>query len=66
MSAECISAEIKTRLKDLGDRLDPLRLLDEIRAMQHHLAALAKGERMHKLCPSSSAKVDRWYDGLVR
>ena len=47
MSAECIPAEIKTRLKDLGDSLDPLRLLDEIRAMQHHLAALAKGERMH-------------------
>lgn len=47
MSAECIPTEIKTRLKDLGDSLDPLRLLDEIRAMQHHLAALAKGERMH-------------------
>ena len=47
MAAEGIPAEIKTRLKDLGDSLDPLRLLDEIRAMQHHLAALAKGERMH-------------------
>ena len=47
MAAECIPSEIKTRLKDLGDSLDPLRLLDEIRAMQHHLAALAKGDRMH-------------------
>jgi len=47
MAAEGIPAEIKTRLKDLGDSLDPLRLIDEIRAMQHHLAALAKGERMH-------------------
>lgn len=47
MASECIPAEIKTRLKDLGDSLDPLRPLDEIRAMQHHVAALAKGERMH-------------------
>lgn len=47
MAAECIPSEIKTRLKDLGDSLDPLRLLDEIRAMQHHLASLAKGDRMH-------------------
>lgn len=47
LAAEGISAEIKTRLKDLSESLDPLRLLDEIRAMQHHLAALGKGERMH-------------------
>jgi hypothetical protein len=47
MAAEGISSEIKIRLKDLAESLDPLRLLDEIRAMQHHLAALAKGERMH-------------------
>jgi len=47
MAAEGITSEIKTRLKDLAESLDPLRLLDEIRTMQHHLAALAKGERMH-------------------
>ena len=47
MTAESIAPEIKTRLKDLAESLDPLRLLDEIRAMQHHLAGVAKGERMH-------------------
>ena len=47
MSAEGVAPEIKTRLKALAESLDPLRLLDEIRAMQHHLAALSKGERMH-------------------
>lgn len=34
-------------LTDIADELDPLRLLDGIRAMQLHLAAVAKGERMH-------------------
>ena len=47
LAADSIAVEIKTRLKEIGESLDPLRLLDEIRAMQHHLAALAKGERMH-------------------
>ena len=47
LAAESISAEIKTRLNDIAASLDPLRLLDEIRAMQHHLAAIAKGEKMH-------------------
>ena len=47
MSTEDVSTEIKTRLRELAEGLDPLRLLDEIRAMQHHLAALARGERMH-------------------
>ena len=47
MAAECIAADIKARLKNLSESLDPLRLLDEIRAMQHHLAALAKGERVN-------------------
>jgi len=47
LAAENIAAEIKTRLNDIAARLDPLRLLDEIRAMQHHLAGIAKGEKMH-------------------
>lgn len=46
MSAEGVAPEIKTCLKALAESLDPWRLLDEIRAMQHHLAALSKGERM--------------------
>jgi hypothetical protein len=47
LGAESISDEIKRRLNDIADNLDPLRLLDEIRSMQHHLAAIAKGERLH-------------------
>jgi len=46
LESEKISVEIKTRLKEIAEKLDPLRLLDEIRAMQHHLAALAKGEQV--------------------
>jgi len=47
MESSTITDEIKARLRDTAEKLDPLALLDEIRAMQHHLAALAKGERMH-------------------
>jgi hypothetical protein len=47
LAAESVAADIKDRIKEIAEKLDPLRLLDEIRAMQHHLAALAKGERMH-------------------
>lgn len=47
LESAAISPEIKAHLKDIAEKLDPLRLLDEIRAMQHHLAAVARGERMH-------------------
>jgi hypothetical protein len=47
MESSTVTNEIKARLRDIADKLDPLALLDEIRVMQHHLAALAKGERMH-------------------
>lgn len=46
LESAAISPEIKAHLKGIAEKLDPLRLLDEIRAMQHHLAAVAKGERM--------------------
>jgi hypothetical protein len=35
---------IKARLREVTGTLDPLQLLDEIRAMQNHLAMLANGE----------------------
>lgn len=47
LAADGVSEQIKDRLKALSASLDPLSLLDEIRAMQHHLAALANGERIH-------------------
>lgn len=34
---------MKQRLRAVAEELDPLRLLDEIHAVQQHLAALAAG-----------------------
>jgi hypothetical protein len=47
LAAESVSVPIKEQLKALSESLDPLRLLDEIRAMQHHLSALANGDPIH-------------------
>jgi hypothetical protein len=47
LAAEQIAPAVKARLREIAEKLDPLRLLDEIRAMQHHLAALASGEHPH-------------------
>ena len=47
LASETIGEDVKARLREISAKLDPLRLLDEIRAMQHHLAALARGEQMH-------------------
>ena len=43
-SAKDVPEEIKNRLRDVAPSLDPLRLLEEIRRMQRHLAELAAGE----------------------
>lgn len=42
--AESLSPEAKEALRRVGSQLDPLKLLEEIRALQAHLAALADGE----------------------
>lgn len=71
-SAE-IADSMKERLRAVLVTLDPLRLLDEIRTVQHHLAGLAAGERVHVL-PHRDADLDRflkslgnaWRDGEVR
>jgi hypothetical protein len=63
----------KERLRAVLLTLDPLRLLDEIRTVQHHLAGLAAGEVLHVL-PHRDADLDRflrslataWKDGEVR
>src|SRR5688572_4648814 len=64
---------MKDRLRAVLGTVDPLRLLDEIRTVQHHLAGLAAGERVHVL-PHRHADLDRfmkslahtWRDGEVR
>ena len=44
MESDAVPEEIKDKLRVVAAALDPLRLLDEIRTMQRHLADLAAGE----------------------
>ncbi len=68
-----IDDAMKERLRSVLATLDPLRLLDEIRVVQEHLAGLAKGEALHVL-PHRDADLERflrslataWKDGEVR
>lgn len=44
LQAECMPDAAKMKLREIADTLDPLKLLEEMRAMQAHLTALADGE----------------------
>lgn len=44
LASEAVPEGVKDKLRAVAASLDPLRLLDEIRTMQGHLAALAAGE----------------------
>jgi len=52
LQAATIPATAKTKLREIAAELDPLKLLEEMRAVQAHLAALADGETL----PPSSAE----------
>jgi len=73
LASPAIAESMKDRLRAVLGTLDPLRLLDEIRTVQHHLAGLAAGERVHVL-PHRDADLDlflkslahAWRDGEVR
>ena len=73
LSSAAVDEKMKDRLRAVLATLDPLRLLDEIRAVQEHLAGLANGEVLHVL-PHRDADLDRflkslstaWKDGEVR
>lgn len=73
MASAEISDDTKDRLRTVGAALDPLRLLDEIRAAQHYLAGLAGGVVQHTPA-RSDAELDgflkslatTWKDGEVR
>jgi hypothetical protein len=45
--AESVSDTIKVKLREVGNALDPLHLLEEVRAMQSHLVVLAEGGKLH-------------------
>ena len=46
LQAESIPDAAKSKLNEVASTLDPLKLLEEIRAVQAHLAALADGEQL--------------------
>jgi len=52
MQAATIPMTAKTKLREIAAELDPLKLLEEMRAVQAHLVALADGETL----PPSSAE----------
>jgi hypothetical protein len=43
LQAETLSEPIKVKLREVGNALDPLQLLEEVRAMQSHLVTFADG-----------------------
>ena len=51
-------------IEDVLGTLDPLALLDEIRAVQHHLAALAAGATVHPM-PERDADLDGFLRSLA-
>jgi hypothetical protein len=73
LASDEIPDEMKDRLRAVLATLDPLRLLDEIRATQHHLVGLMTGETPH-VALRRDADLDgflkslatAWQDGEVR
>lgn len=66
-----ISEAVKDRLRLVQQTLDPLRLLGEIRAIQHHVALLAAGQASHvplneDLEALFKSLATAWKDGEVR
>jgi len=58
-----VTDEMKDRLRAVAIQLDPLRLLEEIRSVQHHLAALAAGQTTH--LPRAEGNLDAFLTGLA-
>jgi Integrase core domain len=64
LSSAITSERVKERLRAVMATLDPLRLLDEIRTVQHYLAELAAGKVVHAL-PHRDADLDRFLKSLA-
>jgi hypothetical protein len=64
LACAAIPDEMKDRLRTVADRLDPLRLLEEIRVVQHHLAGLASGQPTH-LTARHEGSLDGFLAGLA-
>jgi hypothetical protein len=64
LACAAVTDEMKDRLRAVAAQLDPLRLLEEIRSVQHHLAALAAGQTTH-LAPRPEGSLDGFLAGLA-
>ena len=64
LASDAIPFATKDRLRAVLGTLDPLALLDEIRAVQHHLAALAAGATVHPM-PERDADLDGFLRSLA-
>ena len=62
-ASEHVAEDSKDRLRAILATLDPLRLLDEIRTMQKHLAELAAGHT-HHVPPGRDLDLDRFMSSL--
>jgi hypothetical protein len=73
LALDGVPESIKEQLRAVAATLDPVRLLDEIRATQQHIAKLAAGE-VSQVIPSSDVALEEflkslstaWRDGEVR
>lgn len=73
LESPVIPAAMKERLRGVAVTLDPLRLLDEIRAVQRHLADLTTGNH-NRILPAREPDLEKflaslavaWRDGEVR
>ena len=73
LKSDAVPEGMKERLRAVATSLDPLRLLDEIRSVQHELAGIAAGEVLH-VVPRGDGELDQflkslstaWHDGEVR
>lgn len=52
MQAESLPEAAKVKLREVASVLDPLKLLEEIRAVQAHLVILADGEQLPDATPA--------------
>ena len=65
LACAAVTDEMKDRLRAVAVQLDPLRLLEEIRSVQHHLAALAAGQTTHLVAPRGEGSLDGFLAGLA-
>lgn len=64
LASDAVPEAIKERLRLVAASLDPVRLLDEIRATQQHIAKLAAGE-VSKVVPTSAVALESFLEGLA-